>query len=140
MMAPVIGQFFGKKGKVPDKYGANLAAAALPGHGHRALHNTLQSILQNTRKLAGFLLEKEAINFLFDKVGQPYITNYVSHVPARRNACNALHVMVPDLHAYNFPSDTRQCANDSGATSAGEAFFDINTFTACNSQYNHNNI
>ena len=53
MMAPVVGRFFGKDGQVLDEYGANLAAASLPGQGHRALHNTLQSILQDMMKLAG---------------------------------------------------------------------------------------
>ena len=33
-----MGQYFGKKGQVLDRYGANLAAAALLGHGHIVLH------------------------------------------------------------------------------------------------------
>ena len=34
-------QFYGKSGARLDKFGANLAAASLPGQGHRALHNKL---------------------------------------------------------------------------------------------------
>ena len=138
MMAPVVGRFFGKNGDVLDEYGANLAAASLPGQGHRALHNALQSILQDMMKLAGISSEKEAVNFLLDKVGQPYITNYVNHVSAHPNARNAPHAIVPDLHAHNFPTG-RQRVNDSGAASTAEAFIEIKTFTACNSRYNHNN-
>ena len=31
VLAPVVGQYFGKKGVVLDQYGTNLASAALPG-------------------------------------------------------------------------------------------------------------
>jgi hypothetical protein len=45
-MAPVTGRYFGKHSEQLNWYGANLAAASLPGHGHRSLHNKLQSITQ----------------------------------------------------------------------------------------------
>ena len=45
VMAPLVGRFFGKKGERVDEYGANLAAAALPGQGHSTLHNELQSLM-----------------------------------------------------------------------------------------------
>ena len=45
LMAPVVGRFFGKNGAVLDKYGANLAAASLPGQGHRTMYNKLQVIV-----------------------------------------------------------------------------------------------
>jgi hypothetical protein len=40
-MAPMVGRYFGKMGQQLDKCGRNLAAANLPGQGHRALHNTI---------------------------------------------------------------------------------------------------
>ena len=52
LMAVIQGRFFGKKGQVIDKYSANLAAAILPGGGHRILHNQLQSFVQAMMKLA----------------------------------------------------------------------------------------
>ena len=58
IIAPVVGRFFGKDGKQLDKYGANLAAAALPGQGHRTLHNQLQALLQAMMKLGGIFSEK----------------------------------------------------------------------------------
>jgi hypothetical protein len=36
----------------------------------------------------------------------------------------APHAIVPDIHAFNFPTGGQQ-VNDSGATSAAEAFFEI---------------
>jgi hypothetical protein len=138
LMAPVVGRYFGKKGDALDKYGANLAAASLPGQGHRVLHNELQSLLQAMMKLGGIYSEKEAVNFLLDKIGEPYITAYVNHVSSHPNARKAQHAIVPDLHARNFPVG-RQRINGSGATSSAEAFFEIKTFTACNSRYKHNN-
>jgi hypothetical protein len=50
----------------------------------------------------------------------------------------APHAIAPDLHALNFPTGEQQ-VNDSEATSAAEAFFEIKTFTACKSQYDHSN-
>ena len=41
LITPLIGRYFGKKGQVLDKYGANLAVASLPGHGHSAPYNRL---------------------------------------------------------------------------------------------------
>ena len=43
--APVAGRQFRKQGIRLDRYGANLAAASLPGQGHRALHSKLQAIV-----------------------------------------------------------------------------------------------
>ena len=137
-MAPLVGRFFGKKGKKLDEYGANLAAAPLPGQGHRALHNHLQSLIMAMMKLGGISSEKEAVNFLLDKVGEPYITAYVNHLSDGPNARNALHNIIPDILARNFPTG-RQRINDSGATSSAEAFFEVKTYTACPSRYKHNN-
>ena len=138
VMAPVVGRFYGKSGARLDKYGANLAAASLPGQGHRALHNKLQSIVQAMMKVGGIFAEKEAVNFLLDKVGEPYITNYVDHVANHPSARNAPFAIVPDLHARNYPTG-RQRVNDSGATMSVEALFEVKTYTACPTRYKENN-
>lgn len=133
-----MGRYFGKKGQRLDKYGTNLAAAALPGQGHRTLHNQLQALLQAMMKLGGIFSEKEAVNFILDKVSDPFITRYVNHVSSAPNSRRAQHAIVPDLHARNFPAG-RQRVNDSGATSTAEAIFEVKTYTACTTRYNHNN-
>jgi hypothetical protein len=86
LMAPVTGRYFGKCGKQLDRYGANLAASSLPGHGHRNLHNKIQSITQAMMKLGGIHSAAEAANFLVNKIGHPYITYYVNHVSSHTNA------------------------------------------------------
>ena len=77
---PLVGQYFDKKGQVLNKYGVNMSTAALPGHDHSVLHNKLQFILQAMMKLDGIPSEKEAANFILDKVGYPCITAYVTQV------------------------------------------------------------
>jgi hypothetical protein len=79
IMAPLVGRYFGKNGAQLDRFGANLASSPLPGRGHRLLHNQVQSLLKSMMKLAGISAEKEAVNFLLDKVGNPYITRYINH-------------------------------------------------------------
>ena len=74
--------------------------------------------------------EKEAVNFLLDKVGEPYITAHVNHLSDCPNARNAQHNIIPDILARNFPTG-RQRINDSGATSSAEACFEVKTFSAC---------
>ena len=138
IMAPFVGRYFGKRATALDRYGANLSAASLPGQGSRVLHNTLQSLLQAMMKVGGIHSEKEAVNFLIDKIGDPHITAYVNHVSSHPNARKAPHAIVPDVHAWNYPTG-RQRVNDSGATSSAEAIFEVKTYTACNSRYNHNN-
>ena len=49
-----------------------------------------------------------------------------------------MHVIVPDIHATNFPVG-KQTVNDSGARRDAEAFFEVKTMTACKSRYGHNN-
>ena len=69
-------------------------------------------------------LGKEAVNFILDKVGDPYTTAYVTHVSSHPFARRAPHSIVPDLHAHNFPT-VRQRMNDSSATSSAEAFLKL---------------
>ena len=83
-------------------------------------------------------MEKEAVNFVLDKVSDPFITRYVNHVSSSPNSRNAQHAIFPDLHAHNFPTD-RQRVNDSKTTSSAEAIFKVKTYTACITRYNHNN-
>ena len=102
-ITPVVGKILGSSGTRVDAYGANLSAALLPGKGHQGLHDKLQSILQDMVKLGGIQSEKEAVNFLLGKVGKLHITSYVNHVSRKVNARLALHSIVPDIHAHNFP-------------------------------------
>jgi hypothetical protein len=44
----------------------------------------------------------------------------------------APHAIVPDIHAFDFPTGGQQ-VNDNGAPSAAEVFFEIKTFTTCKS-------
>ncbi len=81
-------------------------------------------------KLGGIHSATEAVNFLVDKIGHTFIMSYVNHVSSHPNAQKAPHAIVPDIHAFNFPTGGQQ-VNDSGATSAAEAFFKMKTFTAC---------
>ena len=138
MVAPLVGRYFGKNGDVVDKYGANLASAALPGQGHSALHNELQSLVQSIMKVAGVHSEKEAVNFLLGKVGEPHITSYINHVSRKDGHRKAMHAIIPDVHATNFPVG-KQRVNDSGSRRDAEAIFEVKTFTACKSRYGNNN-
>ena len=138
IMAPLAGRSFGKKGVRLDRYGANLAAAALPGQGHRRTLNKLQSILQAMMKLGGIHTEKEAVNFIMDEVGEPHISSYINHVTAHSSAKKATFAIIPDLHALNFP-EGKQTINNSGVTTTAEAFFETKTYTACKTRYAHNN-
>ena len=82
--------------------------------------------------------EREAVNFIVDKVGEPYITRYINHVSSTPQFHTARHAIILDLHARNFPTG-RQQINDSGATLSAEAIFEVKTYTPCPSRYNHNN-
>ncbi len=115
LMSPVIGCYFGKHGEQLDHYRANLAAASLPGQGHCSLHNKRQSITHAMMKLGGIHSADEAVNFLVDKIGHPYITSYINHVSCHPNARMAPLAIVLDIYAFNFPTgnqqfnDTRNC-------------------------------
>ncbi len=85
-------------------------------------YTTNQSITQAMMKLGGKHYTAEVVNFLVDKIGHPYITSYVNHVSSHPNAQKAPHAIVPDIHAFNFPPGGQR-VNDSGATTAAEAFF-----------------
>ena len=138
VMAPMVGRYFGKTGQQLDKYGRNLAAANLPGQGHRTLHNAIQDMMVNIMKVAGIQSHTEAANFLNGKIGELYISNYINHISEHTNQRSARHAIIPDIHAYNYPSG-RQRINDSGASTTDEAFFEIKTMTPCMSRYGHTN-
>ena len=130
IIAPVVGRCFENSGVQVDKHGSNLAAASLPGQGHRDLHNQLQSLLQAIMKIGGIQSKKEAFNFLLNKVGDPHITLYVNHVSRRQGNRQARHAIIPDIHATNFPVG-RQKVNDSSLTRDAEAIFEVKTLTTC---------
>ena len=88
-------------------------------------------------KIGGIFSEKEAANFLMDKVGKPFALAYVNHLARYDRARMAPHAIVPDLHAFNFPAG--KTVNDSCASSTAEAFFEVKTMTACPTRYKHNN-
>ena len=45
---------------------------------------------------------------------------------------------MPDLHTHNFPAG-RQRVDNSGAHHTTEAFFEVETYMACNNRYNKKN-
>ena len=112
-------RYFGKNDVQLDKYGANLTLAALPGQGHRRIHTNIQLILLDMMKLGGIYTEKEAVNFIIDKVSKPYNLLYINHIVAHNSAKKSTFAIIPDLHAYNF-SAGKQIVNDSGVMSIAE--------------------
>jgi hypothetical protein len=82
---------------------------------------------------------REAANFLINKVGQPYIGDYVnyfiSHPGHPKNVQDAI---VPNLHATNYLTGS-QIVNNSRASRSAEAIFEIKTFTICKTQINRDN-
>jgi len=89
-------------------------------------------------KLGGIHAEKEAVNFIMDKGGEPHITSYINHVTAHNSAKKAKYTIIPELHASNFPAG-KQTVNNGGITATAETFFEIKTYTACKTRYLHNN-
>ena len=138
VMKPLVGRFFGKKGQVLNKYGTNLASATLPGQGFRMTHRSLQSITMSLMRVAGIISQDEAVNFLSNKVGSPWIDRYIDHVAQSEVPSKAANAVVPDIHAFNYPTG-RQRMNDSSACLTAEAIFEVKTMTACKSRYDHNN-
>ena len=130
VIAQMVGRYFGQRGQQLDKYGRNLAAASLPGQGHRALHNAIQHMMVDIMKVAGIQSHMEAANFLNGKIGEPSISNYINHITEHPNPRSALHTIIPS---------GRQRINDSGASTTDEAFFELKTMTACVSRYGHVN-
>ena len=82
-------------------------------------------------KLSVIHLEKDAANFLLNKVGDPHITWYIYHVSATPNARKVPHTIVPDIHAQNFPVG-RQSINDSSSASSAEAIFEVKSTLPAN--------
>ena len=83
-------------------------------------------------------MEKEAVNFILNKVSDPFITRYVNHVSSSTNSRKAPYTIVPDLHAHNFPAGKHR-VNNTEATSTAEAILEVKAYTACITCYNHNN-
>jgi hypothetical protein len=139
IFAPLVGRYFGKNGTKLNEYGANLASELLPGQGHAALHNQLQHIVQDMMKIGNIDSTTEAANFLINKVGQPYIGDYVNHITSQPgHSKNVQDAIVLDLHATNYPTRS-QIVNDSGESRSTEAIFEIKTVTICKTQNIHDN-
>ena len=83
-------------------------------------------------KVAGIQSHMEAANFLNGKIGQPTFPTTLT-TTEHPNPKSAQHAIIPDIHAYNYPSG-RQRINDSGASTTDKAFFELKTMTACVSE------
>lgn len=92
----------------------------------------------NDGSVGGIRSIKEAVNFLQDKVGDPYITRYINHVSGSVTPRRAQGAIIPDIQAWNYPVG-RRTVNDGNTRSCGEAIFEVKTFTAAKTNYEHNN-
>jgi len=61
----------------------------------------------------------------------------VDHIATQTSARNSPHAIVPDILAHEYPAG-RQTINDSGASSSGEAFFEVKSYYPGNTRYDHN--
>ena len=59
-------------------------------------------------KVAGIPSEKEAVNFLLGKVGEPYIKNYVDHLASEAGRRNSAYSIVPDITATGYQRVNKQ--------------------------------
>jgi hypothetical protein len=91
-------------------------------------------------KVAGVQAHVEAANFLNDKIGEPYISNYINHVTAHPSYRNAPHAIIPNIHAFNFPFGRQRINDDSEASMAVKSIFEVKTMTACPLQYGQENV
>ena len=107
-------------GKVPDLWMTHYVDHISSSHTH-----TFASAHTHTIKLSR------------GKVLDPWMSNYVDHIAAQTSARNSPHAIVPDILAHEYPAG-RQTINDSGASSSGEAFFEVKTYQPGNTRYDHN--
>ena len=123
--------YYGTKGEKVDAYGNNLAAAALPGKGFKRFHNDLQYLLSQLMETGGMVTDREAENFLANKVPEPYLRRYNKHLcktKAKGNGRKAEGAITPDIMTYNYPVGEGG-GNDSGAQSNTlPAIFEVKTF------------
>ena len=80
-------------------------------------------------KLGGIHAQRQATNFLLDKVGEPFTTRYINVLAKSPNKKSAKFAVIPDLHAINFPR-RKQRMNDGGAAMSAEAVFEVKTYSA----------
>jgi len=59
-------------------------------------------------KIGGIHAEKEAINFIMDKVGEPHISAYINHAAVHNPARKSKYAITPGLHAHNFQQASKQ--------------------------------
>ena len=103
-MGPLVGRYFGKSGQRVDRYGMNLVAAPLPGQGWRTIHRTVQHLVTDMMKLGGIFAVREAANLLSGKVGKPHMKAYTDHLLRCDTVRSSPFAIVPDVHAFNFPT------------------------------------
>ena len=90
-------------------------------------------------KVAGIRAVPVVANFLFDKLPELFLSRDINHIVQHPNQRNTPHSIIPDIHAYNFPSK-QQNINDSGASQTDEAIFEVKIIQACTTQYYHKNV
>ena len=61
---------------------------------------------------------------------------YVNHVTLHLSARNAPYAIVPDILAHNFPTGCQKVGH-SGATTASLAIFEVKSYSAFTTRYNH---
>ena len=82
-------------------------------------------------------MEKEAANFLVNKVGDLYVSAYINHLVCYDRVQMAPHAIVPDFHTVNLPAG-RQIVDSSGLSLSAEAIFEVKTMMVCKSCYKYN--
>ena len=71
--------------------------AALPGKGWRALHDNLESTVQQMMKLVGVSTQRQAANFMLGKVKHPYMTRYLNAMAKSTNRTCAKFAVIPSM-------------------------------------------
>ena len=84
--------------------------------------------------LCGITCEREAVNFLFGKVTEPYITSYSNHLAEVQARTKVAHAIFPDLHVTNFPS-RGSASNQTLLQQSVEAIFEVKTMYANKTRY-----
>ena len=108
LMPRVLGCYFGKCGEQLDPYGANLAAAPLPGYSHCSLQNKLQLITQAMMKLLGGIHSTaKVVNFWLISSDNPTLRSMSTMLAAIQRR-KAQYAIVPDIQVFNFPTGCQQ--------------------------------
>ena len=134
--------YFGMNGTKVDAYGNNLMTAALPGGGFKRLHNSLQYLISQIMETGGMITDREAENFLANKVPEKYMRRYNKNLSMNKaqhkGKQKAPDSITPDIQVHNYPVG-KKGGNDSGAQSNTlPAIFEVKTFYPSNTRMGHN--